>query len=227
MGIVLIELKEDSIKNLLSFRLENLGYLFLQYSRTGFTSSRDQIPDSRYLTKLAKNQKIDENLLKVNNEMVLLRPMETKGLKLAGIINLKKLTKDSKGMGLILLAAMSISLVISFLSAYVLSSSIVKPLQAQINPHFLYNTLDSINWLAREGKNAEVDRMVTALTILFRKGISRDKDVIPLKDELEHVRNYLVIQKIRYGNQFSYELDIPDKALSGYMSLKLILQPVC
>lgn len=98
-------------------------------------------------------------------------------------------------------------------------------LQAQINPHFLYNTLDSIVWMAENEKSNEVITMVTALARLFRISISRGKNVITVREELEHARNYLIIQKIRYKNKFRFEINAEEEILS-YKTLKLILQPI-
>jgi Predicted signal transduction protein with a C-terminal ATPase domain len=100
-----------------------------------------------------------------------------------------------------------------------------KALQAQINPHFLYNTLDSIIWLARSRRNDEVITMATALTKLFRVGLSRGKDIISIQEEIEHINSYLIIQHIRYKNKFTYEVSVPE-TLYRYKTLKLILQPI-
>jgi len=101
----------------------------------------------------------------------------------------------------------------------------LKALQNQINPHFLYNTLDSIMWLIENSKNDEAGEMVVALARLFRIGISNDSEVIPVRDEIEHVRNYLLIQNIRYTGSFDYEFDVDDATLD-IMTMKLILQPI-
>jgi two-component system sensor histidine kinase YesM len=98
-------------------------------------------------------------------------------------------------------------------------------LQSQINPHFLYNTLDSIVWMAENEKQEDVVTMVTALAKLFRISISKGKNIITVEQEIEHARNYLIIQKIRYKNKFEYEFIVQGDALR-YKSLKLILQPV-
>lgn len=101
----------------------------------------------------------------------------------------------------------------------------LKALQNQINPHFLYNTLDSIVWLIENGKNKEAGEMVVALARLFRIGISKDKEVISVREELEHVRNYLLIQSIRYPDSFDYIFETEPQALE-LPTLKLILQPI-
>jgi two-component system sensor histidine kinase YesM len=98
-------------------------------------------------------------------------------------------------------------------------------LQAQINPHFLYNTLDSIVWMAENGRNEGVITMVTALAKLFRISISRGRNIITVEEEMEHAKNYLIIQKIRYKNKFKFEIIIQKEVLE-YKTLKLILQPL-
>jgi two-component system sensor histidine kinase YesM len=101
----------------------------------------------------------------------------------------------------------------------------LKALQNQINPHFLYNTLESIIWVIEKEKNMEASQMIASLARLFRFGLSTDNETIPLRDEIEHVRNYLQIQKFRYSDSFDYEFDIADDAWD-VMTLKLILQPI-
>ncbi|MHB8963051.1 MAG: histidine kinase, partial [Saccharofermentanales bacterium] len=100
----------------------------------------------------------------------------------------------------------------------------LKVLQHQINPHFLYNTLDSIIWMA-ELKDDNVVPMTEALSNLFRLSLSRGQEMIPLRDELDHVRNYLFIQSMRYLNKFSYDFTVEEYLLK-YMTLKIILQPL-
>ncbi len=98
-------------------------------------------------------------------------------------------------------------------------------LQAQINPHFLYNTLDSIIWMEERGRGKEAIDMVSALARLFRIAISRGKAIIRVAEELEHVRNYLIIQKMRFKDKFTYTLEATDEALNEY-TVKLIVQPI-
>jgi two-component system sensor histidine kinase YesM len=101
----------------------------------------------------------------------------------------------------------------------------LKALQSQINPHFLYNTLDSIVWLARMQQYEQIVKMVTAITKFFRISISRGKDIISIAEEIDHVANYLMIQKFRYKDKFEYSIDVPED-LHKYKTLKLILQPL-
>ena len=98
-------------------------------------------------------------------------------------------------------------------------------LQAQINPHFLYNTLDSILILAESERVQDVAEMVSSLSAFFRISLSNGKDIITLADERDHVTSYLNIQQIRYSDILRFEVDIPDELLSCTVP-KLILQPL-
>ncbi len=101
----------------------------------------------------------------------------------------------------------------------------LRALQAQINPHFLYNTLDSIQWMCERGKNESAVRMVSALAKLFRISISRGHELIPLRDELRHAESYLTIQKYRYGDRFDYRFEV-DENLGDFLCVKITLQPL-
>ena len=98
-------------------------------------------------------------------------------------------------------------------------------LQSQINPHFLYNTLDSIVWMIEGEHNKDAVFMVTQLASLFRISLSRGKNIIPIAQELRHAENYMNIQKVRYKNNFSVIFDIDEK-IRDYLSVKLIIQPI-
>lgn len=101
----------------------------------------------------------------------------------------------------------------------------LRALEAQINPHFLYNTLDSVCWLARAERSDEIINTVVALTKLLRIGLSRGDEIITIGNEVEHVNNYLIIQKMRYRKKFDYIIDVPEE-IKEYKILKLILQPL-
>lgn len=101
----------------------------------------------------------------------------------------------------------------------------LKLLQVQINPHFLYNTLDSIIWMARANQNAQVIEMVSALSSFFRVTLSKGKDWIKIEEELEHVRSYLSIQKMRYQDILDFYVEA-DEAILGGIILNLTLQPL-
>lgn len=101
----------------------------------------------------------------------------------------------------------------------------MKLLQAQINPHFLYNTLDTIVWLAEEKKTKEVVSIVTYLSDFFHTTLSKGKDFITIQEEELHVSSYMKIQKFRYQDVMDYEIHI-DKELYPYIIPKLMLQPL-
>lgn len=98
-------------------------------------------------------------------------------------------------------------------------------LQSQINPHFLYNTLESITWMVEGERNDEAVFMISQLAKLLRISLSRGSTIIPVKDELQHAQSYMNIQNVRYKNQFSVTFDV-DPALYSYCTVKLILQPI-
>ena len=100
-----------------------------------------------------------------------------------------------------------------------------KNLQAQISPHFLYNTLESIKYLARLGMNEEIDIVVSKLGILLRSGMNFKQDMIPLRDELRVVESYIAIQQVRYEGKFTYTADISPE-LTECMVPNLVIQPL-
>ena len=98
-------------------------------------------------------------------------------------------------------------------------------LQSQINPHFLYNTLDSIVWMIEGEKYNDAVFMITQLASLFRVSLSGGKTIIPIGDEIRHAGNYMNIQKVRFKDAFSIEFDI-DEEIKNYCTVKLIVQPI-
>lgn len=288
MGIVVLEIKEQILKELLTNRLAEAGYLFVQYNRSGFTSSDERAPDSDYLVRLANMKRIEKELLNKNREIVLIRDLDFSGIKLAAVLSIDELTRESNELKMILIIIIIATSAVASITASLLSNIIAKPvkelgstilkveqgdldarvenlppdefgdlgisfnhmverieqllveireeevklrkselraLQAQIHPHFLYNTLDSINWLSRENRNEDVIKLVEALTSLFRIVNSKGDDFIPMASELEHVKSYLTIQKIRYEDSFTYDFDI-DPLVLNVPVIKLILQPI-
>ncbi|MEK0316132.1 cache domain-containing sensor histidine kinase [Cohnella sp. 56] len=101
----------------------------------------------------------------------------------------------------------------------------LKALQAQINPHFLYNTLDSINWIALRHKVPEISQMVTSLSDFFRYSLSKGRNIIPVEDELQQVRSYLSIQQVRFKDRLDYSIEV-EPEVYGHYTVKLILQPL-
>ena len=98
-------------------------------------------------------------------------------------------------------------------------------LQAQINPHFLYNTLDAIVWSAEAGNQKQVVKMVGSLSDFFRTSLNKGKEIVTIKEELQHVRSYLEIQQIRYQDILTYEIDAEDE-IGGYKIPKITVQPI-
>lgn len=98
-------------------------------------------------------------------------------------------------------------------------------LQSQINPHFLYNTLDAIIWLAEAGEQKKVVSMVGNLSEFFRTSLNQGKDIISIREEIQHVRSYLEIQQVRYQDILKYEIQVP-KELNKYMIPKITIQPL-
>ena len=101
----------------------------------------------------------------------------------------------------------------------------LKLLQAQINPHFLYNTFDTVIWLAEDHKDEQVVELITSLSTFFRTTLSKGEDFIRLREEALHVKSYLEIQQVRYCDIMEYEISIPEQ-LGEYTVLKLTLQPL-
>lgn len=101
----------------------------------------------------------------------------------------------------------------------------IETLQAQIKPHFLYNTLDTIAWMAEDYNAKDIVKLVSALTKVFRIGLNKGKEVIKLRDEIEHINSYLIIQKYRYEDKLSYEINF-HKDILDILILKLITQPI-
>ena len=101
----------------------------------------------------------------------------------------------------------------------------MKALQAQITPHFLYNTFDTIVWLAEEEHTEEVVKITKAFSDFLRISLSRGHEWITISQELDHIKNYLTIQKIRYADILSYTIDA-DESLMEYKIIKLVLQPL-
>ena len=98
-------------------------------------------------------------------------------------------------------------------------------LQAQINPHFLYNTLDAIVWLIETGKNEQAEEMVTSLSTYFRSFLSNGQDIVTMDREEQHIRSYLEIQQVRYKDILDYDIQI-DPAIGDCLIPKMTLQPL-
>lgn len=98
-------------------------------------------------------------------------------------------------------------------------------LQSQINPHFLYNTLDAIVWLAESGEKEKVVSTVGSLSDFFRASLNQGKDIVSIKEDIGHVRSYLEIQRVRYQDILDYEIDVPEEVFP-YAIPKITIQPL-
>lgn len=101
----------------------------------------------------------------------------------------------------------------------------LKALQAQINPHFLYNTLDSINWMAKKYKANDISLLATSLGNFFRRSLNHGRDFTTIKNELEQIKSYVYIQKVRFKDTFDLYISVDDDILT-YSIVKLTLQPL-
>ena len=132
---------------------------------------------------------------------------------------------------LILMASLGLAYVLSYLMEQNVEEqrqkrkSELKALQAQINPHFLYNTLDSIIWMAEWGKTKEVVLMTSSLAKLLRQSISNQNELVRVEEEVEYTRSYLTIQKMRYKDKLEYEILVNPEIQSKKIP-KLVLQPL-
>lgn len=106
-----------------------------------------------------------------------------------------------------------------------LSQTQLKFLEQQINPHFLFNTLDSINWLAKKNRQAQISVMVESLGNLLRASLNQDNDLIPIQEELAVLESYVAIQRFRFADSLSVQFDVQETALPA-MIPKLVLQPL-
>jgi sensor histidine kinase YesM len=145
--------------------------------------------------------------------------------------------QDTSGDVLKVLVFSDLMLVITFVAVFYIlrrvKKSITEPvqatelklLQAQINPHFLYNTLDTIVWLAETKQNEQVSKMVTSLSDFFRTTLSKGEDYITVREEESHIRSYLEIQQFRYRDILEYKIQI-DEEIYEFEILKMTLQPL-
>ena len=98
-------------------------------------------------------------------------------------------------------------------------------IQAQINPHFLYNTLDAVVWLIETNRNEQAEEMITSLSTYFRSFLSNGQDIVTLNQEQQHIRSYLEIQQVRYKDILDYDIQI-DSAIAACLIPKMTLQPL-
>lgn len=112
-----------------------------------------------------------------------------------------------------------------YVKQYLIKDAEFRTLKAQVNPHFLYNTLESINWMAKMGDCQGVSKMVTTLGKFLRYSISSKGDIITVREDIEQINNYLKLQKMRYGEKFNAKIDIEEEIYDKKI-LKFLIQPL-
>ncbi len=113
----------------------------------------------------------------------------------------------------------------SYMAGIEVKNAELKVLQAQINPHFLYNTLDMINWLAKKNRPQEVEQVVNSLAMYYKLSLSKGREEVTIADELEHISYYVQIQDMRFPGKINLIIDI-DEEITRFLILKLTLQPI-
>lgn len=124
-----------------------------------------------------------------------------------------------------MIAKMSVLIDEQYKSGKAIKNAELKALQSQINPHFLYNTLDMINWMAYKNMNSQISLAVKNLAKFYKLSLNKGKDITPIEDELHHVSLYTEIQNMRYSNRISLEINI-DSNIRSYLIPKITLQPI-
>jgi two-component system sensor histidine kinase YesM len=165
----------------------------------------------------------------------LLQEFSSRQLTEVSDLNVRMYSESFRGVIISILLIIAITLASAAAFIYIIRKSAEEQkqrqmleyrlLQEQITPHFLYNTLDAIIWAAEAKDTDTVITIVTSLSSFFRTSLSQGFDFVPISDELEHVRSYLKIQQMRYGDILTYEIDA-DEVLYGKKVLKLLLQPL-
>ena len=242
-GIFFADLNYSSISELCSgISLGEKGYIYV------LDSSGNLIyhPQQQLLYSGLKTEKIQEVLdckessfVTDDGKLYSISKSKETGWMVVGVSYTEDLLKNSdKTTALYLLSAMLIlfaSLGLAYVLSYLMEQNVeeqrqkrkseLKALQAQINPHFLYNTLDSIIWMAEWGKTKEVVLMTSSLAKLLRQSISNQNELVRVEEEVEYTRSYLTIQKMRYKDKLEYEILVNPEIQSKKIP-KLVLQPL-
>lgn len=124
-----------------------------------------------------------------------------------------------------MIAKMSVLIDEQYKSGKAIKNAELKALQSQINPHFLYNTLDMINWMAYKNMNSEISSAVKSLAKFYKLSLNKGKDILPIEDELHHVSLYVQIQNMRYSNRISLEINV-NSYIRNHLIPKITLQPL-
>ncbi len=242
-GIFFVDLNYSSISELCSgISFGSKGYIYILDSNGNLIYH----PQQQLLYSGLKEERIQEVLESKESSFVtedgklysISKSRET-GWTVVGVAYKEELLKNRDETSRIYLISAMLILLASLGLAYVLSylmeqnveeqrqkrKSELRALQAQINPHFLYNTLDSIIWMAEWGKTKEVVLMTSSLAKLLRQSISNQNELVSVSEEVEYTRSYLIIQKMRYKDKLEYEIEVSPEVL-GMKIPKLVLQPL-
>lgn len=242
-GIFFADLNYSSISELCgNISLGNKGYIYV------LDGSGNLIyhPQQQLLYSGLKSEKIQEvielqkgSFVTEDGKLYSFSTSKETGWTVVGVSYVEDLLKNSDRTTVLYLLSAMLILLASLGLAYVLSylmeqnveeqrqkrKSELKALQAQINPHFLYNTLDSIIWMAEWGKTKEVVLMTSSLAKLLRQSISNQNELVRVEEEVEYTRSYLTIQKMRYKDKLEYEILVNPEIQSKKLP-KLVLQPL-
>lgn len=197
---------QKSIQNWLLFNVITLGCLIIVSFVVAWYISgsvSNPVKNLRRMTKIVSTGNFDERIVDVNSDEIaeLGCSFNIMTVKIKELLE-ERIEKQKK-----------------------LKNAEFKVLQAQINPHFLYNTLDTIIWMAETGHNDKVILLVRELSNFFRKSISKGRDVITVREEVEHVSSYLSILKVRYRDTLDYSVEVMD-SIAEFNIPKFTLQPL-
>ena len=242
-GLFFVDLNYSSISELCSgISFGSKGYIYILDANGNLIYH----PQQQLLYSGLKTEKIQEVLESRESSFVtedgklysISKSRET-GWTVVGVSYKEELLKNKEETSWIYLISAALIFLASLGMAYVLSylmeqnveeqrqkrKSELRALQAQINPHFLYNTLDSIIWMAEWGKTKEVVLMTSSLAKLLRQSISNQNELVRVEEEVEYTRSYLTIQKMRYKDKLEYDIQVSPEVL-GQKIPKLVLQPL-
>ena len=240
-GILRIDIREMSIRKILtqtSSTPNSISYILGPQNKVFSSSTQDIKEEWRLsytsLLKTMDGKSISFTTCTLGTGKVLLgsRKIADTNLLLITVIPYDEILKASNNIRNDMFVLLLLVSVTAGIFAFIISNSIVKrrtyelkALQGQINPHFLYNTLDLINWTAVNNQVPEISFLVKSLSRFYKLSLSKGSDIIPIKDELEHVRLYVEIQNKRLEGTINLIMDIDEKVYE-YSTIKIILQPI-
>ncbi len=243
LGLIIIDLKYDFINDFINEKdLGNQGYIYILDDKEYLVYH----PDTSYfesktkLDQLVAMSHMDQGYHQTKQTLVYQLGIKDTQWILIGVAYLEGLVGLQQQLGELIFLTGLLALVGSILLGLFFAGRIAKPVSnqekslkelqinaliGQINPHFLYNTLDTIVWMAEFEENDKVIQLTKSLATFFRISLSRGKELIPLCQEIEHVKQYLFIQKQRYGDKLSYEIELEEE-IEELLIPKIILQPL-